>query len=281
MEWTLYSDGELPGPYNMAKDDRCLDLAIEGQRPVLRLYGWRRMTLSLGRTQKLDRQIDQRAVAEMGIPMIRRQTGGRAVLHGGDLTYSICAPNVLTQFEGGVMGAYRTIADVFAAFFRRLGYEPQIQSYAGRERAVMASANCFATPSAFEILIDGKKLVGSAQRRRARGFLQHGSIPLAPQHEMLAKIYSGSSQTAIQSQMTDLDSMGVWRTHTALEIRELLVDTFADSLGVSFTGGSWSPRDEAQVQSNLAQYPLIWAEAEPPPGEETAPDGKGMHRAAT
>ena len=289
MDWDLYLDDDLSGPLNMARDEHLLQRAIATGRPSLRLYGWERLTLSLGRAQKLDRRMDLAACHALGLPMVRRSTGGRAVLHGQDLTYAVAAPLAASSgvsapgagdrsgpsglpFGGGVLSTYRAISDVLVAFFRGLGHEPRVQAYAGRERVALASPNCFATPSAFEILIDGKKLVGSAQRRRAEGFLQHGSIPLLPQHVVLGRIYAQPS-AAIRAQMTDLESMGVLQRHNPTALRERLVQTFAQVLGASFTLAHWNHADAQALQAGLARFPLLWGPhyAEPAPTTHSAP----------
>src|SRR5262245_41098579 len=178
--WQLHDDGPAEGRANMAKDAVLLRRAAAGIAS-LRLYGWDRLTLSVGRTQKVERQVNLDACAALDIPVVRRETGGRAVLHGSDLTYSIAAPLDGTQFQGGILGIYRHISQVFLRFFEGLGLGPQAKAYTGRERLETASPVCFVTPSAFEILLGGKKIVGSAQRQASGAFLQHGSIPLEPQ----------------------------------------------------------------------------------------------------
>ncbi|MBI3991801.1 MAG: lipoate--protein ligase family protein, partial [Candidatus Lambdaproteobacteria bacterium] len=92
MDWDLVLDDDECGPLNMARDEHLLRRAIVTGRPSLRLYGWERLTLSLGRAQKLDGRIDRAACHAMGLPMLRRSTGGQAVLHGQDLTYAVAAP---------------------------------------------------------------------------------------------------------------------------------------------------------------------------------------------
>lgn len=259
MTWALHQDSALPGPVNMAKDEMCLEWALESGRPIVRLYEWDRLTLSLGRAQKLDRQIDLQACEALDIPLVRRSTGGRAVLHGRDLTYSVCAPFAGSHFRGGIMEVYQDLSRVFLALFQELGLHPQVKSYAGRERAMMASANCFATPSAFEILVGGKKLVGSAQQLRKGGFLQHGSIPLYPQHKELSRIYRGLSASEAGQQMTDLETLGVWREHTLEEVRSRLVAAFERTMDITFESAPWSEEDELRLRTLCESYPLMRA----------------------
>jgi lipoate-protein ligase A len=145
---------------------------------------------------------------------------------------------------------------VFLHFFRGLGLHPQVHAYSGRQRVALASANCFATPSAFEILIDGRKLVGSAQRLRAAGFLQHGSIPLSPQTETLSRIYVGLSQAQVERQMTDLGTLGVWRAGAELALQAGLVRAFEAVLDARLLPGHWDAAARARVAELAAGYPL-------------------------
>jgi lipoyl(octanoyl) transferase len=265
MEWELHEDPPGSAARNMAKDEVCLERARRSGRPALRLYGWERMALSIGRSQALEREIDLAACVAAGVPLVRRITGGRAVLHGSDLTYAVTAPTAGAGFGGGILPTYRALSGVFVRFLRALGCEPEVQTYSGRERAGLASAICFATPSAFEILVGGRKLVGSAQRLLSTAFLQHGSLPLAPQYELLARLFRGASQAELRRQMTDLETLGLLERHGPQALRERLVAAFAEELGVTFVPAAWGPQDEAAVEALLPHY------AKPQPGRPQAP----------
>lgn len=254
--WMLYLDGPALGPYNMAKDAYCLERAVALGCPALRLYRWSRMTMSVGRTQKVEREIDLAACRREGIDMVRRETGGRAVLHGSDLTYSLSAP-LRPPFKGGVMDIYREVSRVFVRFFTGLGKSPQVKEYTTRERADQASPICFSTPSAFEILLDGKKIVGSAQRLQTAGVLQHGSIPLAPQEELLARLFLGASAGDISAQMTDLHNQGIMPGLGLDELQNRLVAAWAEIMGVSFQDAPWDERDEQAVRKLESRFPLM------------------------
>ncbi|HUJ73817.1 MAG TPA: hypothetical protein VL359_03120, partial [bacterium] len=164
MEWHVQWDGAASGTYNMAKDAYNLAQVVAGAAPILRLYTWDGWTLSVGRGQHVERQIDLAACGRLGVPLVRRPTGGRAVLHGEDLTYSLCARLDQPRFQGGIMAIYREVAGALQDFLRGLGLAPQVVGFDHRERAEASSPVCFATPSAYEILLGGKKIVGSAQR---------------------------------------------------------------------------------------------------------------------
>jgi lipoate-protein ligase A len=259
LSWQVHWDGPADGRHNMAKDALLLHRAATEGTAALRLYTWDRLTLSVGRAQKVERQVDLSGCAARGIPVVRRETGGRAVLHGSDLTYSIAAPLGGPRFAGGILGIYREISEAFLHFFAGLGLGPECKAYAGRERAESASPVCFVTPSAFEILLRGRKVVGSAQRQVPRAFLQHGSIPLEPQQRLLSEIFHSAAESQIAAQMTDLRGEGCYPRYSVEELRRRLVDSFGAVFGVAFAPAPWSPADEAAVAERTAQFPWLGA----------------------
>ncbi len=268
MNWRLIIDAPRSGPENMAADDYCLTHALESGRPLLRLYAWEGAVLSVGRNQNVPRQIDLAACRELGIPVVRRMTGGRGVLHGADLTYAVASPTAGSRFAPGIMAVYREISQVFLRFFRELGFAPEAKEYSSGDRGQLASPVCFSTPSAFEILIDGKKVVGSAQRLLPRGFLQHGSIPLAPQHEVLSRIFHHAAAGAVRDQMTDLESMGVWERLNRVEVEQRLVTAFEQELGVRLERLPWSEAEEREIAARKASYPCLDEAAVPAAGAQ-------------
>ena len=164
----------------MAVDLHLLQQFRPGDSPIFRLYSWERPTLSLGRNEKIDQGINLDFCREEQIPLIRRMTGGKAVLHQSDLTYSIIGELGDPQFGEGVHETYRSLAEGFLLFFEKLGLKPQlVDASSSRD---LEPHLCFTVPSLAEILVEGRKLIGSAQRIRGsasqgRFFLQHGSIP--------------------------------------------------------------------------------------------------------
>jgi lipoate-protein ligase A len=175
--WRLIVDGEADGATNMAADQAILDAVVEGASPpTLRFYAWAPPCLSLGRGQPLA-DADQEACRAAGVDIVRRPTGGRAILHTDELTYSVALRQSDPRAEGGVIESYRRLSEGLLAGLRRL--EVQAIQAVGRSPADDApSAVCFETPSAYEITVQGRKLVGSAQWRAGGGVLQHGTLPL-------------------------------------------------------------------------------------------------------
>jgi lipoate-protein ligase A len=176
------------------------------------------------------------------------------VLHGADLTYSVIAPVASGRFGETILSTYRAIADAFLDLFRGLDFAPSLHSYTGRERAGRASPICFQTPAACELLIDGRKLIGSAQRRRPEAFLQHGSIPHHPQHALLARLFPGATEAGVAGTMTDLETIGLWRRITPGAFRARLLASFERTLEARFAPAPWNDGDEEAVREREAEY---------------------------
>jgi len=179
--WTVQFDPDLPGEEQMRRDrllaEQC---AIDGL-PRLRLYTWRPWCLSLGHGQKIE-EIDTEAVRQQGFDLVRRPTGGRAVLHAEELTYAVAMPTGAR----GVHETYGAITESIRSGLERLGARDLDFSRAQpdfREHyATLDSASCFSASALRELTWQGRKLLGSAQRRYGEVLLQHGSLLLGDAH---------------------------------------------------------------------------------------------------
>lgn len=171
-QWRLIYDYPTRGVHHMAVDEALLN-CIE-DRPVLRLYSWHSMCLSLGYGQRSG-DVDRARLTRSEWDVVRRPSGGRAILHGTDLTYGLILPAGHPIAAGGVIASYQRISRALVAGLKQLGAEICADQHAGR---IHSGPVCFETPSHYEITANGRKLVGSAQLRRGSGVLQHGSLPL-------------------------------------------------------------------------------------------------------
>jgi lipoate-protein ligase A len=203
--WRLLDSGAMSPSLNMAIDRTILALHANGQAPpTLRFYQWQPAAVSLGYFQKRH-NLDLDACRQYGIEVVRRPTGGKAVLHLGDLTYAVIA-GTPEGIPSAVTAAYRLICEGLLAGFHSLGIEARM----GRETRKSLQADiCFLRCAIGAIIHQGKKLVGSAQTWHASSMLQHGSIILEPQEEVLLKIWGGSSgdgelQTAFKGRLTSI-----------------------------------------------------------------------------
>ena len=176
--WRLIiEDQARSGPANMAIDQAIAESCAAGKTlPTLRFYRWEPPAISLGRHQPSS-DINLDVAEEHGYEIVRRTTGGRAILHVDELTYSVSAPQDEERMKGRVLDAYLQISNALVTGLQLLGI--QADKAGGDVRAGRdVSAACFEVPSAYEITVQGRKLLGSAQSRRAGYVLQHGSLPL-------------------------------------------------------------------------------------------------------
>ena len=205
----------------MAVDDALLDGLAPGYAYTLRLYGWRRPTVSLGYAQPWAEGYDPRVARRLGIDLVRRTTGGRAVLHSVDeLTYSMSAPSDDGRLAGGIHATYRLLAEGLAGGLRELGADVAVQR-SGQTTGSPGSLGtergddddrvddgfrdrpgaCFAVRARFELVagdgLEPSKLLGSAQRRRRRRLMQHGSLPLGQPDGRLWGALGPSGEAAV------------------------------------------------------------------------------------
>lgn len=177
--WRLVID-ESPrsGAANMALDQAIAEACVAGESlPTLRFYRWHPPAVSLGRHQSVG-DVNLEAITARGYELVRRPTGGRAILHTDELTYSVAGAESEPRLSGGVMDAYLRLSNALLAGLEMLQVVA-VDKAAGTVRAgPNVSAACFEVPSAYEITAGGRKLLGSAQSRRAGYVLQHGTLPL-------------------------------------------------------------------------------------------------------
>jgi len=176
--WRLLLTPPARGAWNMAVDEALLESVGRGASlPALRLYAWQPPCLSLGYAQPFS-DVDIPRLKERGWELVRRPTGGRAILHTDELTYSVIAPPDEPRLAGTLLESYNHLAQALLAALRLLGLPVEMQERSAASQAGNTNPVCFEVPSTYEITVGGKKLVGSAQARRKEGILQHGSLPL-------------------------------------------------------------------------------------------------------
>ena len=220
MQWELIRENEgRPGSENMAVDQALLEDSARTGRAFLRLYRWTPSCLSFGRNEPALTRYDRAEIERRGISVVRRPTGGRAVWHDGEVTYAVAAP--IATF-GSLKDGYRVIHERLAAALRTLGVAASVAP-AVRTAGVGAGA-CFASPVGGEVIVDRKKVVGSAQVREGDAFLQHGSILLDGSQELVRSVTRGTAPEGGET------------TLRALTGRPVSFDEVADAI-VS----SWAP----------------------------------------
>jgi lipoate-protein ligase A len=177
--WRLVRSSSGRGAWNMAVDEAVLEACGRGESlPTLRLYSWEPACLSLGYAQPVN-DVDHNALHHHGWDLVRRPTGGRAILHTDELTYAVIGPQHESRLAGSVLESYQVLSKALLEALHRLSIPAQAE-----EKPVSATGGdpkgpvCFEVPSNYEITVNGKKLIGSAQARRMGAVLQHGSFPL-------------------------------------------------------------------------------------------------------
>ena len=179
--WNFINTGSKNPYYNMAMDEALLNFVSRGEiDPVIRFYTWNPATLSIGYFQRLQTEIDIDKVKEKGYGLVRRQTGGRGVLHDKELTYSVIVPESHPNMPSTVTEAYKIISQGLLEGFKNLGFETYFaipRSKEERDKLKQPrSSVCFDAPSWYELVVEGRKIAGSAQTRQKGVILQHGSI---------------------------------------------------------------------------------------------------------
>ncbi|MCD8848466.1 biotin/lipoate A/B protein ligase family protein [Staphylococcus arlettae] len=179
--WNFINTGSNDPYYNMAFDEALLNFVSRGEiDPVIRFYTWNPATLSVGYFQRLTKEIDTAKVKALGYGLIRRQTGGRGVLHDKELTYSVIVLESHPNMPSTITEAYRVISEGLLEGFKLLGFDAYFaipRSEEEREKLKQPrSAVCFDAPSWYELVVEGRKIAGSAQVRQKGVILQHGSL---------------------------------------------------------------------------------------------------------
>ncbi|ANB56990.1 biotin/lipoate A/B ligase family protein [Anoxybacillus sp. B7M1] len=192
--WRFIDSGDCSPAFNMALDEALLEWHSEGKiPPTVRFYGWNPPTLSVGYFQKVEKEIDMDAVRKSGLGFIRRPTGGRGVLHDKELTYSVIVSEAHPAMPETVTEAYRVISQGILEGFRLLGLDAYFAvPKTEEEKASLKnprSAVCFDAPSWYELVVEGRKVAGSAQTRQKGVILQHGSILLDLDEDLLFSLF--------------------------------------------------------------------------------------------
>lgn len=235
MNWRLLDTGVNTGAHNMAFDEELLERARSGETtPVLRLYGWSPPAVSLGRFQTFEKSVNRDVCTSLGIDVVRRVTGGRAVLHDRELTYSIVARTDNPLFPDDILGTYRTIASGLLAGFRNIGIRAEMVAHSSRHAALVRKEvkqpACFSSPSWYEIIVNNRKIVGSAQRRVSGAFLQHGSILIDYDGALEASVIRGGCAGDFATSI----NREALRSVPLQDIKKAFVQGFSDALDITF-----------------------------------------------
>lgn len=235
VSWRLIDSGPLSGLENMAIDEALLACFSPGTSvPVLRLYGWNPPAFSCGRFQKPETIIDLDRCRADGVQVVRRITGGGVIYHAAELTYSLVCPADFIVASRSVKDAFIKLTSFLLRFYRKLGLEPchAVDHFPGDKRLGERTPLCFAGIESCDILINGRKIGGNAQRRLKQVIFQHGSIPLRQMADQ-GNQYLLQPDYGIVGLTTSLADQGVTATFELLT--DLLKSSFAGSFPVEFS----------------------------------------------
>ena len=250
---------QCPG-FNMAADLFLLRSCEQGRGVIVRLYEWKPASISIGYMQKPTDILDGPALLEKNIAWVRRPTGGRAILHEGDITYSCIFPASLVAMGRTVMETYSVIATCLMAGLRKLGIQcttmDSFDQLLNTKREVKLP--CFLAPNRDEIMVGKRKLVGSAQKRDAQAVLQHGSIPISDAYRTLPDFLSISEdQRSVQKRLLAQKSICLHDIDPSLEaadVRQAISHGFTATLPFEAEEAPWSIEElekiEALMKSN-------------------------------
>lgn len=228
----------------MALDQALLEAVAQGQSaPVLRLYRWQPATVTLGYAQRGSGVVNLEACRRRGFDVVRRCTGGRAVLHDKEVTYAVVAPTGDGLFPHSVLASYRLIAEALADVYRSLGLDVILagQRHPGVHDDAAGRSACFTAPGQYELLYRGCKLAGCAQKRIPGAFLQHGSLPVDLDLEALYDALDTERRLSPAQGARLLAGQVGWvnrwlDAEVSIEkVEELLISACAQRFGIEFT----------------------------------------------
>ncbi len=256
--WRLLRTAPARGAWNMAVDESILEhIGRNKSLPTLRLYAWEPACLSLGYAQPYA-DADELRTKERGWEVVRRPTGGRAILHTDELTYSVTAPSDEPRLAGSVLESYNRLAGALLQAVQSLGLRVEMKEGAGGNHG-SSNPVCFEVPSAYEITVQGKKLIGSAQARRKEGVLQHGSLPLGGNLGRITDALSFVDEAArlnaahrLLERATTVESV-LGQPVSWNEAAQAFVDAFQDKLGLRLEEGTLSESEQEHAETLVSE----------------------------
>src|SRR5262249_20204266 len=257
--WRLFLESEpRPGAWNMALDEATMEAVAAGAvLPTLRFYQWEPPCLSLGKRQPLS-GVDLARCQADGVEVVRRATGGLAILHTDELTYSLATTSDDPRAEGAILDAYRKLSQGLVTGLRLLGI-PATMNPVAPGGTQSASAACFEVPSAYEITLGEQKLMGSAQVRPKGRVLQHGSLPLRGDIARIVNYLRFESEQEretlrkhLRERATTLGA-ALDRPAAFAEVAEALAQGFAAALNLELEPGEPTPEELTAAERLLAE----------------------------
>ncbi|MBF0458920.1 MAG: lipoate--protein ligase family protein [Nitrospirae bacterium] len=250
--WRLIEYAAHDAYFNMAIDE-ALALMVEAGSapPTLRFYGWTAPSVTIGAFQGIG-SINTEACVRRNIPIVRRPTGGRAIVHDDELTFSFSTGTQRAPFSESLLHNYKAIGAAFFLAFTRLGLNCEMTNRRLRRiEASPATANpmCFIAASFSEITIEGKKILGAAQRRYRGALLEQGSIPLSVNHTLHSEVFGAGSYDAGIAGLREFDS-----SITLSSVASAVIEAFEEVFNVRLHPGRLAEEEIALAQKLGEKY---------------------------
>jgi lipoate-protein ligase A len=258
--WRLVISTPASGAWNMAVDETLMESSVlHGESPTLRLFAWDPPCLSLGYAQK-NQDVDETELEKRGWSLVRRPTGGRAILHTDEITYSVTGPLDYPLFKDSILESYHRIARALTRSLANLGVPATMNEMpSSREDHVDQEIVCFEVASNYEITFGGKKLIGSAQARRSGGFLQHGSLPLGGRLERITEVIKYPTTQVRDEAKVRLLNHAITLEQITHQPRsweqaaEEFIRGFRESLNINFIPSQINPRELERANQLVAE----------------------------
>lgn len=249
MAWRFLVSGPLPPSLNMAIDYALWKAAGTGQNPpTLRFYTWKPSAVSLGYNQSPDEVVNMDFCRKENIPVVRRPTGGSAIFHDWELTYSFSAhADSFPDFSGPV-ASYLSVCQALQKGLQELGLNPELRGYSEGKEPSYTNQACFVLSSRHDLVFKNKKIVGSAQRRNKHSFLQHGSILIGLKQPLWEKIFVNAPEFEKIGCLQEFLSVPV----SAESLTAPLKKGFAEHFGTQFMETELTP-EEAENAGRFAE----------------------------
>ncbi|MGO4887125.1 biotin/lipoate A/B protein ligase family protein [Anaerobacillus sp. MEB173] len=259
QKWYFIDSENCSPEYNMALDEALLNWHSQGKiPPTIRFYGWNPATLSIGYFQKVEKEINLEAVNKYNLGFVRRPTGGRGVLHDQELTYSVIVSEDYQGMPETVTEAYRVISEGLLEGFKLLGLDAYFAIPRSQEEKDALknprSAVCFDAPSWYELVVEGRKVAGSAQTRQKGVILQHGSIILDIDEDKLFDLFKYPNERVRERLQRNFKNKAVAINElreeriTLNEAREAFKNGFEKGLKIELVPYQLSEAEEKEVQ---------------------------------
>ncbi|RJQ43846.1 MAG: lipoate--protein ligase family protein [Anaerolineaceae bacterium] len=257
--WRLIVNAPAEGTWNMAVDEAILESTANLLQPTtLRLYSWNPFCLSLGYSQSIA-DIDETRLKARGWDLVRRPTGGKAILHADELTYSICASNSDPHVRGSVLESYQHLSKGLIAAMQMVKLDVISEPHKSPSERNTTKPICFEVPSDYEITLNGKKIIGSAQVRKKDGVLQHGAIPLFGDIARITDVLHYESEnerslsrSQVQMRATTLEKQTDQRI-TWKKLAHAIVCGFENALQIEIKIGRLSDQERKRAKQLLEE----------------------------